>query len=292
MRALAALLLLAGCSPSTNDQGLEALMRVANAQYYPGTTPAAMDGPAILSFYNSSNLIRAGQKSKPLSGLVTRETTAIAVYLEGDTGYWIIIPGAEDPTANLQLAFAASLSFSPALKPGMYSLTGRAVDDQGHFGPPSKAMLTAADLPPDNSTLTVSLSWDRQADLDLHVVIPYGTEIWAKNINSHTPPKPGDPPDPTGYLSGGILDFDSNANCVIDGRRQEDVYWTQPPPSGDYLVRVDTPSLCGEPQAIWTVTATLGGQSLGVAHGVSLDADTIPPHVQGAGVLALKFTVP
>ncbi len=293
MRALAiACVVAAGCSGATDATGLDSLLRVANAQYYPGPTPAAMDGPAIESFYNSSNLIRPGQRSKPLTGIVTRDTTAVAIFLENDPGYWIIIPGAKDPTANLQLAFSASLSFSPALEPGKYLLEGRAVDEQGNFGPPSTADLNTAAAPIDNATLLISLAWDRQADLDLHVVQPDGIEIWAKNQNSHEPPKPGDPPDPTGYVNGGILDFDSNANCVIDGRRQENVYWTVPPPSGHYLVRVDTFSLCGEPQAVFTVAATLDGQSLGMAQGIGRDADTIVPHVIGAGLLVLQFDVP
>ena len=82
-------------------------------------------------------------------------------------------------------------------------------------------------------TLLVSLRWDTEADLDLHVVIPNGTvrsdddRIWSKPRRP-----PGQMVDAGAYKSGGILDFDSNANCVIDGRRQENVSWTVAPPSG------------------------------------------------------------
>jgi hypothetical protein len=265
---------------------------VANAQYFAGATPSATDGPVIQSFYNSSNLIRPGQGSKPLSGLVPRKTTGIAIYLDGDAGYWIIIPGAEDPTTDGQLAFSARLSFSPALPLGQHVLVGRAVDQAGRFGPPATAELNTADAPLDTATLTVSLTWDQNADLDLHVVTPDGIEIWAKNINSHEAPRPGDPPDPNGYLQGGILDFDSNSGCNIDGRRQENAYWTAAPPPGHYLVRVDAFSLCGVPEAFYSVEARLFGQSLGRAAGIVVDADTIGPHVQGAGLLVLEFDVP
>jgi hypothetical protein len=286
-----AALLTAGCDGASQDPGLRALLRVANAQFVPGAPPTESGGPAILTFNNSSNLIRPGQRSKPLSGIVPRGTTGVAIYLDGDAGYWVVTPGAEDPTALLQLGFAATLSFSPALTPGPYTLVGRAIDASGNVGPPSTAMLTAMSTTP-SGTLVVSLTWAQEADLDLHLVTPDGTDIWAKNINSHEPPKPGDPPDPNGWTQGGILDFDSNANCIIDGRRQEDVYWMAPPPSGHYIVRVDAFSLCGEPQADWAVTATLMDQPLGKAYGTAHDPDTWGQHVAGAGVTALEFDVP
>lgn len=296
MRAIVPLLccalpLAAGCDGVQADTGLEALLRVANGQFFAGAPPAAIDGPPILAFNNTSNLIRAGQKSKPLSGVVPRGTGAVALFLDGDRGYWIIEPGAEDPTALSQLGFSASLSFSPRLAPGDYTLVGRAVDPAGHFGPPSTATLTAMDTPL-ASTLVFTLRWQQEADLDLHVVEPDGVEIWAKKINSFPSPKPGDPPNPNGPLSGGILDFDSNSNCMIDGRREENVYFTVAPPPGHYIARVDAFSLCGEPQADWKLTATLMGAPLGAAHGTAHDSDTALPHVQGAGVTALELDVP
>jgi hypothetical protein len=287
---LVAALAQAGCNGVPNDQGLNALMRVQNAQYFPGAMPSAQDGPMIDSFFNSSGLIRPGLKSKPLSGLVPRLTTGVALTLDGDQGFWVIAPGALDPTTLSDLSWSASLSFSPVLPEGKYTLIGRAVDRDGHFGPPAMADLSTHSTTP-TGTLVVSLDWQEQADLDLHVVTPDGVEIWNKNINSYAP-TPGQTPDPDAWKTGGILDFDSNANCIIDGRREENVYWTVPPPSGHYLVRVDTPSLCAEFQATWTVTATLNGAQIGQSHGISLDAATRDPHQAGSGVLALEFDVP
>jgi uncharacterized protein YfaP (DUF2135 family) len=133
--------------------------------------------------------------------------------------------------------------------------------------------------------LVISLSWDTQSDLDLHVVTPSGAIIWAKNINSNDPQTSSD------WMSGGILDFDSNSNCQIDGLRREDAYWTEPPQPGHYIVRVDAYSLCGQGQADWTVTAQLNGMSLGKASGFLHDSDTAYPHDANAGVTALEFDV-
>jgi hypothetical protein len=280
----------AGCGAPA-DPGLVATMRVANAQFYPGTTPAPQDGPEILSFVNTTNTIRPGQLVKPLSGLASRDTTALALFLDGDPGYWVIQPGNEDPSNGNNLSWSAKLSFAPSLEPGAYTIEGRAVNGAGQFGPPQSAMVTATSAAP-SGALVISLNWAQQADLDLHVVDPSGVEIWAKNQNSHEPPAPGSAPDPNGWMNGGILDYDSNGSCVIDGRRQENVYWTVTPPSGHYLARVDAFSMCGEPQADWTLSATLDGAVVGSSFGTLRDSDTMFMHVQGAGVLALEFDVP
>ena len=79
---------------------------------------------------------------------------------------------------------------------------------------------------------------------------------------------------------------------VIDGRRQEDVVFTQGPPPGDYTVRVDAFSLCGQPDAQWQATATLAdGTVAGTARWEAVDADTRGPHAAGAGRTAFTFTI-
>lgn len=259
-------------------------MRVDGAQFYRGQPPAAEDGPAMVSFTFSSTHVAPGMKSKPAGGNVTIDTTAIAVWLDGDVGYWIIEPGAIDPMVLNQLTFAVKLSFSPFLPNGKHTVSARAANAKGQFGPPLSAEIDASSVP-GNSTLLISLEWDTQADLDLHVVTPSGAIIWAKNINS------ADPTTDPDWMAGGILDFDSNSNCVIDGLRREDAYWTEPPPTGHYVVRVDAYSLCGEIQADWTVTAQLDGMSLGEASGFARDRDTAYPHDANAGVTALEFDV-
>ncbi len=64
------------------------------------------------------------------------------------------------------------------------------------------------------------------------------------------------------------------------------------PPSGRYLVRVDTPSLCDETIARWFVEVRLHGERLAAAEGTSTEAITRARHGRGAGVLALTFDVP
>ena len=74
--------------------------------------------------------------------------------------------------------------------------------------------------------------------------------------------------------------------------RLENVIWKKAPPSGHYLVRVDTFSLCAEASASFTVEARLGGVRVGRAEGSSGEIDAELPHDRGSGVLSLAFDVP
>ena len=163
------------------------------------------------------------------------------------------------------------------------------MDAKGRFGAPMTQVLTAQARAPSDTVagaLMVTLTWDTESDLDLHVVDPLGDEIY------HGQPSSVDPFGGSDNQSVGLLDFDSNANCTIDGRREEDVTWKAAPPSGHYLVRVDATSLCGTPDAHYRTLAKLNGRSIGEAVGVMLDQDTWGAHDRGAGILALAFDVP
>jgi hypothetical protein len=78
--------------------------------------------------------------------------------------------------------------------------------------------------------LQVSLNWSAPVDMDLHVTVPSGEDIYYGH-------KEG--------LSGGTLDLDSNAGCAIDDINNENITWADIlPVLGDYQVRVDLWSAC------------------------------------------------
>jgi hypothetical protein len=97
----------------------------------------------------------------------------------------------------------------------------------------------------------VTLEWASDADLDLHVVEPDGTEIWYE--------------EPGPSSTGGALDVDSNVECVNDGG-VENVYWpASGAPTGTYTVRVegfrlslDDGTPCGGGE--FTLTITIAGE--------------------------------
>jgi hypothetical protein len=272
---LRSIVLLLGCAAASPDPGTQAALQIADAQFNPGALPGEDGGPQVVSMNVSSFTVAPGAVSQPLLGTLAPAATAVGIALDGDRGWWLLVAGVPDSDSPTMPTFKTSMSFARTLAPGPLLVRARAIDAQGRFGASAQVMLMVAGAAP-NARLAVTLSWASPVDLDLHVVDPGGAEIW-----SDAPMSP----------SGGVLDADSNSQCVIDGHDEETVSWTAPPP-GHYLVRIDTFSLCGQPIADWRVEATLDGVSLGVATGVSVDADTWGRHQRGSGREALAFDVP
>jgi hypothetical protein len=291
--ALAALLLLvSSCSTGVKaDAGLDAYMQIAGAQFVRGAMPGgSASGPDVLQIMLVSTNIWPGLQADPIGGVLAPTATAAAIALQGDVGYWIVPAGVPAVATPNDPSYSASAVFSEGIVAGNYTLVVRGVDPSGNFGTPMAQVLVAEDSPtnpPPRGDLVVSLTWDTEVNLDLHVVDPTGVEIyWGQQ--SSQPPFQFDQVDGGSY---GYLDDDSNANCALDGLRREDAIWPNAPPPGHYVVRVDTGSLCGQAIANWKLAVTLDGQEIGHAIGVALEADTRGSHGLGAGVLALQFDV-
>jgi hypothetical protein len=295
MRSRVGLLLLGvaliDCGPTVKDDpGSNAYLRVPGATFVRGPMPSGSPkAPGVASIVLVNSVIHPNSVDYPISGALEPGATAAAIGLQGDVGYWIVVSGLPNVATPTDPSFAATATFYAGIVPGRYTLVVQAVDAQGRFGVPSTQTLTARASPSDpTGEFVITLTWDTESDLDLHVVDPSGQEIYHGAMSDQPPPFA---PQPEGG-SYGYLDWDSNPNCVIDGRRQESVIWPNPPPSGRYIVRVDAASLCGQPIAHWTVQATLAVKSIGTAQGVAVDANTREPHDLGAGVTALDLNVP
>jgi hypothetical protein len=282
--------LLLGCDAASAESGVTALLQVAAAQFAPGTLPAPQDGPAVTGLFTLQSAVYAGQVGTPLSGSLAAGATAVALALAGDRGFWIVPAGPPAITAPEQPTFAVELSFAAALPPGRRALQAQARTAEGLAGPIAELTLEVLAAPAPAGELVVALRWDRQVDLDLHVEQPGGVEIWSGMKTGYRPP-PGQPADPAAQVRAGRLDFDSNAQCVLDGRQQEDVIWQGAPPRGHYRVRVDTASLCRQESAVWTLQLYRQGVLQQQASGQSTESATRGGHGLGAGVLALEFDV-
>lgn len=290
--ALASFGVLASCDATTSDQGRDAKLQVTGGQFFRDALPTAEAGPAVRAVAISP-ILRAGANDRTCSGTVDPLATSVALTLIGDTGYWIVPTGVPDVAAPEFPTFAARVGFASSLGAGPQTLVTRAVDGAGNFGPALTRTIDVAPQGLPSGVLVVNLRWSNEADLDLHVVDPNGVEIDKHNINSYEPPPPGSPPEAPGTEHvGGVLDFDSNADCVQDGLRAENVVWASAPPHGHYVVRVDTSSLCSVVTSSWRVEAFLEGRSLGAAEGLATANDTRFSLDRGAGVLALEFDVP
>jgi hypothetical protein len=295
MRRLAlalALATLAACDAASPDPGSAALLQIPGAQWRPGPLPDDRGGPAVVSVATDHPIVLIGSTGERYRGALAAGATAVVIGLDGDDGGWIVTAGLPDVATPDYPSFDVRADFADDLDPGPQTLTFIAVDRDGTSGAPSSTSITAEPEPPPDGPLVVTLAWDGAADLDLHLLDPTGAEIWTGNPNSYQPPPPGEPADPEAWKTGGLLDHDGNADCHRDGRPRERITWTVPPPAGDYVVRVDTRSLCGDAAARWTVTAHAAGAQLAAATGTSTATDTRFPHGTGAGVLATRFSVP
>jgi hypothetical protein len=326
----------AACSNASSDPGLNALLRVAGTgscspsagqpscvQYVPGelTTEAAADSPIVRGISVTTNIVFPGVADRPLSGSA-RESSAVLIGLPGDIGHWIAPTGIRDTdvTDEVDYIFQTRFSLSPLLPldPPDRTLVFRAVDAAGQVGPPlSLPIKVIAQTSPigvslEGQPLVVSLVWDAEADLDLKVRMPNPLfdpadpksqptiDIWTKHRvalpvrgNSELPYTEDEVKDV------GQLDYDSNANCVLDGLLQENLIFTQAPPSpkaappGTYEVRVDAASLCGQATARWHAYAIANGTDVrGEAYGQAIDIDTQGSHGPATGTLAFTFMVP
>lgn len=289
---------LLGCEGASAQSGTAGFLRIAGAQYVPGELDQATHSitPEVHRIDSQNNTIYPGITGKALGGGVGPGSTAVLVGLVGDSGHWIVPVQALDQAAPGDFVFSAKASFSPDIPLGKAMLIYRAVNAAGEMGPPwpQALQVTSTAL---TAGLLVTLDWDTEADLDLRVTAPDSTgkevEIWSRKTSSAVKPAPGEPPLTEDDLaSTARLDFDSNSQCLIDGRRQEDIYWTNKPARTNqlYTVRVDAFSMCGESFAHWRVRVLLDGHEELVARGQFGESDTRFNHGPGAGLQALQFT--
>ena len=116
-----------------------------------------------------------------------------------------------------------------------------------------------ADLVVDDGSVRVTLSWDGDDDVDLHVIDPLGFRI---NYVNRTSP------------SGGTLDRDDNINACggdLEPGGVENVFWPSSPaaPSGTYTVEVRSYSDCPPELASYTLQVFVGGILVETRSGVA-----------------------
>ena len=286
------LLALVGCDAASPDPGLDALLQVAGAQFRPEPFPGDEGGPAAVALTTRHSEIAIGETGEPLRGVLEAGTTGAVIGIDGVDGTWLITAGPADFDTPGQATAKATFGVADAFPAGDFVLRIAASDTNGRFGASATAMMTAAPPIEHQGLLVIGLHWDGRADLDLHVQAPDG-EAWSDDPNTWTPPPPGEPVDPEAWKTGGVLDHDANKDCVREGRPREHVVWTMPPPAGDYIVRVDARAMCGDAIATWRAEILIDGAVFAEARGTSTVEDAQQPnHGAGAGVLALRHTLP
>jgi hypothetical protein len=230
------------------------------------TAPAAASRLAIDANSRPFGALVPGAAHQQYAGLVTQDAAAIGVAFDTlGSGYWVVPVAGPDPMYPGKVAWTFYVNFNSADDAGQHELRMVALDDAGSAGTqigvpvcidssvPDNDHACIPDLPP--PATVISLRWDDNFDLDLHVVTPSGADLSARN--------------PAGAaLDGGIapdaigaaVDRDALRNCVFDGFRREDLIFKKAPSPGAYKIYVEPFAACGQASARFTVSVyTLTG---------------------------------
>jgi len=243
------------------------------AQFVSGAFPTAAPTVAPVSNVSIHNLnFAAGSVGKAISGLAGADSPSVAVALKGmGSGYWVVPTSVPDPTQNFALTWGLSCDFSRTIPAGSYSLLLAASDPHGRFSVAFEQLLQVTSFMPQGHVVA-SLTWDSAADLDLRLTSPSGKQQSPKHPNTGSPYDAG--PDAGQLMPGsGLLDRDSNASCVQDGYRTENVVWSDDPEPGTYVVNVDMFSACSAPAATFSFSLYVDGQQVVHKVGRLLDID-------------------
>ncbi len=215
-------------SSVTADDGRQASLQLGAAPE--ASNPVIVSGalpPIVLKGGASRVRFTAGE---PFSQLV--------IAARGYTGHFVLTLPAPATEVTVLIAYAQEVG-APTFDL-QYAVAGAA-------GTSAYGAANTAFLPNGTGEVQVNITWTSTADVDLYVVDPLGAEIYYARRQSS---------------SGGQLDIDSNAACGTDGPRAENIFWPfgVVPPRGEYEVRVNNWSSCGEAATDYVVTVrTKGG---------------------------------
>jgi hypothetical protein len=246
-------------------------IRIESGQFVEGSLPGLSSAdagaglnPEVTDVTIANIAIAPGARSVTLSGHTTANAQAVALRFAGlGTGYWVFPVGPPDSTDNGLLGWTVNADFGLDVAPGFHDLLFTAIGSDGASGTQYDLPLCIDTPVPDNLNACVpkrappaavlSLSWDTPVNLNLVVKDPLGRSVGAFTTGvsaaGSTPASAGPPT--------GVVDRDSNANCVIDNIDRQDIVWQTAPPAGTYAVWVDLFSACHQTAVSFTVSIWL-----------------------------------
>ena len=240
--------------PAGNSQSLEILNISGNSTVLAG-------GSNLIHLEGSDNATEVVIGVKDREGFFTKPITANR---EGQNRAILSLVD-----IRLLIGQGASGSFTIAISVG---------DGQGNYS--AFQYLDVSLMTAGTGLLQVSLSWDQENDVDLHLIDPNGEEIYFGNTVSAT---------------GGQLDVDSNAACYIDNINNENIFYEDSPdvtiPNGEYEVLVNLWSNCSVvPDTNYTVVVYYGGNLIGTTSGQNPHYGVLTPNTYEM-VSVMKFNI-
>ena len=263
---LASLPFLAGCgggdstAPVVSTQDIISSVTTFDgslaAVYHTGTPPAAGSGPTITPRTTGAT-ITGGSKLVAISSDAPYSTLIITV--QGMEGYYEIdgvtlaaLRRTSEGTAEAGTRDGRIIvTLRQSLPTAAFTVQLAGGTSASTLGPYATMPLSVTEV--GTGDVQVSVSWDQPSDVDLHVLDPSGEEIFYHNKT---------------VASGGGLDLDSNADCVIDNKNNENITWPQAKaPRGTYTVRIDYFLNCNMPATNYVVTVNVKGHPVETVSG-------------------------
>ena len=238
----------------------------------------------ILGLTGNSTILAGG--SNPITVVTPDNATGVIIGVQGHKGLFSVPVGAQ--TQGLPSSSSASnnttgiqLLIGREVREG-FTISFAAQNSRGETG--AYRELEVNYLEAGTGKLHISLSWDQENDVDLHVIEPNGEHIYYGNRQS---------------TNGGELDLDSNPACYIDGIKNENIFYEDDPEViveyGEYEVLVDLYAACDitEPTT-YIISAYYGGALIATTEGQNSHTGTLMPEDESHNsdlISVMKFNI-
>lgn len=254
---------------------------VVNGEFANQDLPAVnSDDLGILGLTGNSTVLAGG--SNPISIVTPDNATGIIVGVEGHRGYFSIPVGTQ--MGNVPMRPESSNTTSMQLLIGReiregFTISFAAQNSSGQVG--DYQQLEVDYLAAGTGKLHISLSWDQENDVDLHLIEPNGERIYYGNSSS---------------VNGGELDLDSNPACYIDAINNENIFYEDDSEViveyGEYEVQVDLFSPCSITDATnFIVSVYYGNALIATTEGENEHTGILMPSDYGEYISIMKFNI-
>lgn len=267
--ALSAVVGLAGCSSpepiATTTGSISDLVTNVSVrdgaipgQLVEGVVPTGTLGPTA-TVAGITAAVNGGSAAVNVTG--SGAYTRLLISAAGTEDYYSVPLPSESSLENLVVSLSPSIN-------GSAVRMRYALEDANGVGPQFEQTLRV--IRAGNGDFQASVAWTGASDVDLHVFDPANHHVFYGDRNPST---------------GGSLDIDSNANCIIDNTNVENVFWPlNSAPSGQYRVELQYYRDCGVAQSDWVVTVLVKGHPPAITTGSfvgAVEPGAAPPVVIG-----------
>lgn len=243
-----------GVNPNTPT--INNYFTVEGASYSVTNLPASTGGDAPTVEMNNT-VIPGGSNYVTVSSMV--EAAKILIGVDGVRGHFEMVP---DNRGMNEIVYDFVMIMNQNLEGDTFNITIGIVDENGDVSEYWTTEMTIHVV--GTGALQVSLSFDNNKDVDLHLFEPNGYHIFYGNRTSE---------------NGGILDLDSNPSCSIDGINNENITYGEDAyvEPGEYTVYVDMWENCDPSVATnFVLSVFYGGNLIQTVEGRNPITGTFP----------------